>query len=109
MNFFDKYTRSQISNVTNKYEKYMGIERGYPKREKQTILDIDEFKSKTKKFYLELNEDEREILQEMLSDIIFWLVSEVINQKRNVDWDKSEDYRKFMRKLAIDKSFWNIE
>lgn len=105
MSIFDKYSIRQVGTVTSKYEKYMGIERHSP--EKQRLLNINEFKNKTIEFYSKLNEDEKEILEDSLVDIVFWLKSEVIMQ-RNVNPTLGKNYGEF-HKTLFDKSFWKVE
>ena len=80
MSIFNKYSIRQVGTVTSKYEKYMGIERHSP--EKQRLLNINEFKNKTLEFYSKLNNDEKEILEDRLVDIVFWLKNKVISQKK---------------------------
>ena len=45
MSIFKKYSFKQVGTLTSKYEKYMGIERDFPKRDNQRILNINEFKN----------------------------------------------------------------
>jgi len=105
MSIFNKYSIRQVGTVTSKYEKYMGIERRSP--EKQHLLSIYEFKNKTMEFYSKLNNDEKEILEDRLVDIVFWLKSKVISQKK-INPIIEENYSEFYKTL-FNKSFWKVE
>ena len=105
MSIFNKYSIRQVATVTSKYEKYIGIERRSP--EKQRLLNINEFKNKTLEFYSKLNNDEKEILEDRLVDIVFWLKNKVISQKK-INPIIEENYSEFYKTL-YNKSFWNVE
>jgi len=105
MSIFNKYSIRQVGTVTSKYEKYIGIERRSP--EKQRLLNINEFKNKTMEFYSKLNNDEKEILEDRLVDIVFWLKSKVISQKK-INPIIEENYSEFYKTL-FNKSFWKVE